>query len=133
MEPIIAPSIFYWLEVIGNIKSCSAIFFGIGIIALLIFLIFFFVALADDYDFKDYFGRTFKKAGVIATVLTTISGLFYLFIPSQETLIAMTAANYVTPDNIAAVGGTVEDSIEFITNEIIRVVEASGNKDDTNS
>lgn len=133
MEPIIAPSTFYWIEVIGNVKICSSIFFGVGIAVLLIFLIFFFIALADDYDFKDYFGKTFKKAGVIATVVTTISGFLCLFTPSQETLITMIAAKYVTPDNIAAIGGTVEDSVEFITNEIIRVVEASDNKDDTNS
>lgn len=133
MEPIISPSTFYWFEVLGNIRTCSGIFFGIGIFALLIFLIFFFIALAEDYDFKDNFGKTIKKACIITAILTPIFGLFRIFIPSQETLIAMTAAKYATSDNIAAVGGTVEDSIEFITNEIIRVIEASDNKDGTNS
>lgn len=40
MEPIIAPSTFYWIEVIGNAKTCSTIFFGVGI-AVLIVLLFF--------------------------------------------------------------------------------------------
>lgn len=132
MEPIIAPSTFYWIEVIDNIKTCSAIFFGIGVTALIVLLIFFFVLLAED-DLKGYFGKIFKKACIIVTVATTISGLFCLFTPSQETLITMIAAKYVTPDNIAVIGGTVEDSVKFITNEIIRVVEASDDKDDTNS
>lgn len=132
MEPIISPSTFYWIEVIDNVKTCSAIFFGIGVAALIVLLIAFFVLLAED-DLKGYFGKTFKKACVIATVATTIFGLFCLFAPSQETLITMIAAKYITPDNITAVGGTVEDSVEFITNEIIRVVEASDDKDDTNS
>ena len=132
MEPIIAPSTFYWIEVIDNVKACSAIFFGIGVAVLITLLIALFVLLAED-DLKGYFGKIFKKACVIATVATTIFGLFCLFIPSQETLITMIAAKYVTPDNIAAVGGTVEDSVEFITNEIIRAVEASEDKDDTNS
>ena len=140
MEPIISPSTFYWIEVIDNVKTCSAIFFGIGIVVLIVLLIAFFILLAEDdlkgyfgRTFKGYFGKTFKKTCVIATVATTISGFFCLFTPSQETLITMIAAKYITPDNITAVGGTVEDSVEFITNEIIRVVEASDDKDDTNS
>ena len=130
MEPIIAPSTFYWLEVIGNIRTCSGIFFGISITILLFLIIFSLIASAEDYDFKDNFGKIIKRTCVVTTILTIIFGLFRIFIPSQETLIAMTAAKYVTPDNIAAIGGTVEDSVEFITDEIIRIVNSSSSENE---
>lgn len=45
----------------------------------------------------------------------------------------MTVAKYAIPDNITAVGSAIEESVSSIVDEIIQVVEAASDKEDTDS
>lgn len=132
MEPIISPSIFYWINVISTLSAISTGLFIFSAAALGVALIFLIPLTVED-ELKGYFGKLYKKILIILTIITTIFGLSCVFTPSKETLIAMTVAKYVTPDNITAVGGTIEESVSSIATEIIRVVEAASDKEDTDS
>ena len=132
MEPIISPSIFYWIDVISTLSTISTVLFGLSATALVVALIFLIPLTVED-ELNDDFGKFYKKILITLTIITTIFGLSYVFTPSKETLIAMTAAKYVTPDNITTVGGTIEESVSSIATEIIRVVEAASDKEDTDS
>ena len=132
MEPIIAPSTFYWFEIISNFKAFLTCFLAFGCVGL-VFCLVCFIALLVEEELESYNGKIVKKLCKVCGIVTSIFGLLFIFTPSKETLITMTAAKYVTPDNVTAVGGTIEESVSSITNEIIRVIEAASDKEDTDS
>lgn len=132
MEPIIAPSTFYWLEVISNFKAFLTSFLVFGSVGLIICLIFFIIMLVEE-ELESHAGKIIKKMCKFCAIITFIPGLLYIVTPSKETLMTMIVAKYVTPDNITAVGGTIEESVSSIATEIIRVVEAASDKEDTDS
>ena len=132
MEPIIAPSTFYWFEIISNLKIFLSILFGISCVGL-VFCIVSFIAILVEEELETHTGKIIKKLCKFCTIITSIFGLLSIFTPSKETLMTMIVAKYVTPDNITAVGGTIEESVSSIATEIIRVVEAASDKEDTDS
>ena len=132
MEPIIAPSTFYWIDVISTLSIISTGLFVLSAAVLILALIFLIVFIAED-EFKGDFKKFYKKILMIFTIITTVFGLLFTFTPSKETLIAMTVAKYVTPDNITAVGGTIEESVSSIATEIVQIIDAASDKEDTDS
>ena len=132
MQPIISPSIFYWFEIISNLKILLSILFGLSCVGL-VFCIVSFIAILVEEELETHTGKIIKKLCKFCTIITSIFGLLSIFIPSKETLMTMIVAKYVTPDNITAVGGTIEESVSSIATEIIRVVEAASDKEDTDS
>ena len=132
MEPIITPSTFYWIDVISTLSTISTVLFGLSATALVVALIFLIPLTVED-ELNDDFGKFYKKILITLTIITTIFGLSYVFIPSKETLIAMTVTKYVTPDNIATVGGTIEESVSSIATDIVQIIDAASDKEDTDS
>ena len=132
MQPIISPSIFYWFEIISNLKIFLSILFGLSCVGL-VFCIVSFIAMLVEEELETHTGKIIKKLCKFCTLITSLFGLLSIFIPSKETLMTMIVAKYVTPDNITAVGGTIEESVSSIATEIIRVVEAASDKEDTDS
>lgn len=132
MQPIISPSIFYWFEIISNLKIFLSILFGISCVGL-VFCIVSFIAILVEEELETHTGKIIKKLCKFCTIITSIFGLLSIFTPSKETLMTMIIAKYVTPDNITTVGGTIEESVSSIATEIIRVVEAASDKEDTDS
>ena len=132
MQPIISPSIFYWFEIISNLKILLSILFGLSCVGL-VFCIVSFIAMLVEEELETHTGKIIKKLCKFCTIITSIFGLLSIFTPSKETLMTMIVAKYVTPDNITAVGGTIEESVSSIATEIIRVVEAASDKEDTDS
>ena len=132
MQPIISPSIFYWFEIISNLKIFLSILFGLSCVGL-VFCIVSFIAMLVEEELEAHTGKIIKKLCKFCTIITSIFGLLFIFTPSKETLMTMIVAKYVTPDNITAVGGTIEESVSSIATEIVRVVEAASDKEDTDS
>ena len=132
MEPIISPSIFYWIDVISTLSAISTGLFIFSVAALVLALGFLIPITIED-ELNGDFGKLYKKLLITLTIITTIFGLSCVFTPSKETLMTMIVAKYVTPDNITAVGGTIEESVSSIATEIIRVVDAASDKEDTDS
>ena len=132
MEPIIAPSTFYWIDVISTLSIISTGLFVLSAAVLILALIFLIVFIAED-EFKGDFKKFYKKILIIFTIITTVFGLLFTFTPSKETLIAMTVTKYVTPDNIATVGGTIEESVSSIATDIVQIIDAASDKEDTDS
>ena len=132
MEPIISPSIFYWFEIISNLKIFLSILFGLTCVGL-VFCIVSVIAMLVEEELETHTGKIIKKLCKFCIIITSIFGLLFIFTPSKETLMTMIVAKYVTPNNITAVGGTIEESASSIATEIIRVVEAASDKEDTDS
>jgi hypothetical protein len=110
MEPIISPWIFYWIDILCNLKD-MAIFIQIacGIIVLLSFAI-----IGEFLDSIELPDGAIKWFYIIVATIFILATLIEIFTPSQETLYAMLAANFVTPDNINLGVEGVKTIIDYI-------------------
>lgn len=125
MKPIINPWIVYLIDLLDNLK-------GILVIALIIFgcvavvLGIVWGLFSMDYDQDDDFIIACKKYLKKSVIWFCISGLLFTVIPSKDTMYTMFVLENVTTDNIQAIGKTGKDVVDYITDQIDKVV----NKDD---
>lgn len=112
MEPIISPWLIYLLSLVGALKVVSAIAGGVSLVGLLIGV----MTLAEDFSEEDR--KKSKRVCKYSALGIIIFVLLSIFIPSEETLMAMIAASYATPDNIQAMQGNIVDFVSQIVNAI---------------
>ena len=104
MEPIISPWIIYALHIYDKIYfACSTLMIWSFVIAPLL-------ALAGAVEEDKYMMKYAKLFAIVAVVCAIV----LIIVPSKDTLITMLAASYITPDNIAAVQGSVVDFVKQI-------------------
>lgn len=60
MQPIISPSIFYWFEIISNLKILLSILFGLSCVGL-VFCIVSFIAMLVEEELETHTGKIIKK------------------------------------------------------------------------
>ena len=112
MEPIINPLWFYLIDVLAFFGG-TARFIGIALIAMTVLGAIFILDRLSEIEtwFKS---KTFKKIMILATIMLIIG----MLIPAEETAYKMLIASLVTPDNIAATGGAVQDIVDYIINSV---------------
>ena len=118
MKPIISPWLIYFASRADNLTIFFGVIAGIcGFIAICAF----FVGL-DGYDEPFKFRKTISKSIIGCVVMTIIT----IMTPNTETIYTMTVVKEITPDNIQAIGKTGKDVVDYIIDQIDKVV----NKDD---
>nr|DAJ89512.1 MAG TPA: hypothetical protein [Caudoviricetes sp.] len=102
MEPVINPWLFYFIDVVGAIKTVGAILAFISLMALLISF------LEEENGIL-----------VISFIVLIISSLIIIFVPSSDTLIKMTIAKNVTYDAVDA----AKDVVIQVYNDILALFQ----------
>lgn len=110
MKPIISPWLIYFAS---RADAVGTLFLIVAIVAFVICFIGF------DNLTKNGF-KLFISIGIISMILTVLT-------PTTETVYTMMVANEITPDNIQAIGKTGKDVVDYITDQIDKVVN---NKDE---
>lgn len=120
MNPIINPWIFYLLEKANFIKEVS---FYVLITFVTIWAVSFISEgeHCNDRDNTKYERAQKNKKTSIKCII--ISLIILLITPSSSTIQKMMIAQNVTPNNLRAVGETVEYSIDYIFEKINEVVD----------
>lgn len=115
-EPIINPWVFYLISLCDKVSvaSTAVAFVLVGLAAFLT------IGLAVDDDFPD---KRMSKMVVILYAVGGVSALLAVFVPSGTTVTAMVAANNITPETVAAVGQTVTEAAEAITQVIVQTIK----------
>jgi len=113
-EPIINPWIFYIAQVCGDIKDILAVSMCASMAAMI------FLAASYCFDEKK---ESVRKMLMPAFIIMALSIFGFIFTPSKETAIQMTAAYYVTPANIDAAQGKAVDFAEEIAKAIAKGIE----------
>jgi uncharacterized membrane protein len=108
MEPVISPWIIYWVCVAGAVRD-------VAMIALIISLITTLVVGIGSFLEGD---ELLKKIAHISLLVGCVSAVFVIFIPSKDTLLAMLAMQYITPDNIQMVQGNIVEFIKQISEAV---------------
>lgn len=117
MNPIISPWLIYFAELSENINGAFAF---IAFIAFIV-MVFAFILYADDGENKRI-KRCLRKSFIWFCISVTI----IVVTPSKDTIYTMIVLDNVTTDNIQKIGKTGKDVVDYITDQIDKVV----NKDD---
>lgn len=125
MKPIISPWLIYLIDLFDNLKGLFSIaLILLGCVAAVLLLIW--LLLSVDYEQDNNFVIACKKYLRKSIIWLGISGLLFTAIPSKDTMYTMLVLENVTTDNIQSIGKTGKDAVDYIVNQIDKVV----NKDD---
>lgn len=121
MEPIINPWLIYFASRADNLAT----FFGViaGICSIIAMGAFFAGLAGYDEPFK--FRKTISKSIIGCVVMTIIT----IMTPNTETIYTMAVVNEITPDNIQTIGKTGKDVVDYITDQIDKIVNDNKNDD----
>lgn len=84
-----------------------------------------FLAGLTGYNEPFKFRKTINKSIIGCVVMTIIT----IMTPNTETIYTMMAVNEITPDNIQAVGKTGKDVVDYITDQIDKVINDKDEKE----
>ena len=121
MKPIISPWLIYFASRADNLTT----FFGViaGICSIIAMGAFFAGLAGYDEPFK--FRKTISKSIIGCVVMTIIT----IMTPNTETIYTMAVVNEITPDNIQTIGKTGKDIVDYITDQIDKIVNDNKNDD----
>ena len=121
MKPIISPWLIYFASRADNLTT----FFGViaGICSIIAIGAFFAGLAGYDEPFK--FRKTISKSIIGCVVMTIIT----IMTPNTETIYTMAVVNEITPDNIQTIGKTGKDVVDYIINQIDKIVNEDNEKE----
>lgn len=121
MKPIISPWWIYLIDLFDNLKGLlGVVLFLLGGAAVALLIIWFFSSL--DYEQDEGPIVACKKYLKKSVIWLCVSGLLFTVIPSKDTMYTMIVLDNVTTDNIQAIGKTGKDIIDYITDQINKIV-----------
>ena len=114
MKPIISPWLIYFASRADSLKILAGCILVCCIIAICI------AYMEGDIDYGSVLThKSFMKKCAIVSVISAVA---LAVTPSAETIYTMAAIKEITPDNIQAIGKTGKDVIDYITDQIDKVV-----------
>ena len=115
MEPIVNPWMIYWFSTIEKLGVAAQTLMICGFTVGGIMA--FFNGLerqfrtAEEIEKNSKYAKWLFIAGVIGSVFT-------ILLPDKETMLTMLALEYVTPDNIAVVQGSIVDFVKQLSEAV---------------
>lgn len=122
MKPIINPLWVYFIDVLSSLKPILITLLILSGCLLVVFVIWYVLTCGGEYSNEEYLMQPFKKSAKVCLIISIISMIGIVVIPTKETMYTMMALEQVTPDNISAIGKTGENIIDYITDKIDQVV-----------
>lgn len=121
MKPIISPWWIYLIDLFNNLKEAFGVaLFLLGCTAVALLIIWLFSSL--DYNYNERLIVACKKYLKKSVIWLCVSNLLFTVIPSKNTMYTMIVLDNVTTDNIQAIGKTGKDVVDYITDQIDKVV-----------
>jgi len=123
MNYIINPNWFYWINVADGLRTAfttTAVVFGIIEIIMLVIATICYCQGKDygenDSDYK--MAKALIKPIIIAGIVTVVSIVAAVFIPSREALIEMQVAKFATYENAEWTVDAIKGVVDYIVNAI---------------
>ena len=130
MKPIISPWLIYLIDLFNNLKgllNVALILLGCVVVGILIIWFVCFIDYKDEQD--DNVIIVCKKHLKKLIIWLGISSLLFTAIPSKDTMYTMLVLENVTTDNIQVIGKTGKDVVDYITDQIDKIVNDNKNDD----
>lgn len=128
MKPIISPWLIYLIDLFDNLKgllTLSLILLGCVVLLLSVFCFLCYI----DYEQNDDPIATCKKYLKKLVIWLCVSVLLFTAIPSKNTMYTMLVLENVTIENIQAIGKTGKDAVDYIVDQIDKVVNEDDEKE----
>lgn len=114
MKPIISPWTIYFASRADSLKILAGCILICCIIAICIAFI------EGDIDYGSVLThKSFMKKCAIVSVISAVT---LVITPNTETIYTMAVVNEITPDNIQTIGKTGKDVVDYIIDQIDKVV-----------
>lgn len=114
MKPIVSPWTIYFASRADSLKILAGCILICCIIAICIAFI------EGDIDYGSVLThKSFMKKCAIVSVISAVT---LVITPSTETIYTMAVVKEITPGNIQAIGKTGKDVIDYITDQIDKVI-----------
>lgn len=114
-EPIISPVWIYLIHLANALYSISIVIFG----ASLIVWVFVYVGAIEFEDTDSEDSEKVRRRWLkIFAIIVTVCVLILTLIPDKDTMYAMLAASFITPDSIS--GG--EDHLIDLVTKIAKII-----------
>lgn len=114
MKPIVSPWTIYFASRADSLKILAGCILICCIIAICIAFI------EGDIDYGSVLThKSFMKKCAIVSVISAVT---LVITPSTETIYTMAVVNEITPDNIQTIGKTGKDVVDYIIDQIDKVV-----------
>lgn len=121
LKPIISPWTIYFASRIDSLKILAGCILVCCIIAICIAFI------EGDIDYGSVLThRSFMKK---CAIISIISAVVLVITPSTGTVYTMVVANEITPDNIQAFGKTGKNVVDYITDQIDKIINEDDEKE----
>lgn len=120
MNPIISPWLIYFAELADSINTTFLFFVWIAFIIMA----FAFIPYMDNK--KD---ETLKQCLKKSFIWFCISIAIVVITPSKDTVYTMVVLDNVTTDSIQAIGKTGKDVVDYITDQIDKIVNDKDEKE----
>ena len=126
MKPIISPWLIYLINLFDNLNVLlSAVLFLLGGAVATLLIIWFF----NSMDRNDNCIVACKKCLKKLIIWLCVSSLLFTAIPSKDTMYTMIVLYNVTTDNIQSIGKTGKDMVDYIVDQIDKVVNEDDEKE----
>ena len=134
MKPIINPWSIYLINVLSGLKY----FFITTVVAVICIaagIAIYFVVIISDYYYDEDDEKTkikisnIKKYFKKSIIGLIISSILVVATPSKDTMYTMLALDNLTTDNIQAIGKTGKDVIDYVSDQIDKIVNKDDKKD----
>ena len=114
MKQIISPWLIYFASRVDYLKIFAGCILACCMVAILTAFI------AGDVEYSSVLTyKSFMQKCLIASI---VSAVVLVITPSEKTIYTMAVVNEITPNNIQAVGKTGKDIVDYITDQINKVV-----------
>lgn len=128
MKPIISPWVIYLIDLVdkfqGIIRAALCVL-GFAIVVLGIMWLLF----SMDYDQDDSIIVTCKKYLKKSIIWFVVSVLLFAVFTSKDTMYVMLTLDNVTTNNIQTIGKTGKDVVDYITDQIDKIVNDKDEKE----
>lgn len=114
MKPIVSPWTIYFASRADSLKILA------GCISICCIIAICIAFIEGDIDYGSVLThKSFMKKCAIVSVISAVT---LVITPSTETIYTMAVVKEITPDNIQAIGKTGKDVIDYITDQIDKVI-----------
>ena len=128
MKPIISPWVIYLIDLVDKFQgiiNVALCVLGFAIVVLGIA----WLLCSTDYDQDDSSIVICKKYLKKSIIWFVVSVLLFAVFPSKDTMYVMLTLDNVTTDNIQAIGKTGKDVVDYITDQIDKIVNDKDEKE----
>ena len=128
MKPIISPWVIYLIDLVDKFQGIINV--ALCVLGFAIFVLgIAWLLFSTDYDQDDSIIVTCKKYLKKSIIWFVVSVLLFAVFPSKDTMYTMLVLDNVTSDNIQAIGKTGKDVVDYITDQIDKVVNEDEDKE----